>query len=184
MILRNFVLAIQSKIHASLLSKLLDFNGTLSLGLFTSASVALISHKVILIRLHEPLSAWHLILASPFLFAFDFLNLVVLYLSFQSPHSSKRILATLFASFILLLSTASASFYMETNAELNWRRTATVLPPKIYLELTGQGLDGMENPRKAVGAGKCEIHTSICHVCSTRFSGNGVPSFLDLDLSS
>jgi len=132
MILGNFLLAIRSKLHSSLLSKLLDFNGTHSLGLFTSASVALISHKVILIRLHEPLSAWRLILASPFLFIFDFLNLVVLYLSFQSPHLSKRILATLFACFILLLSTASASFYMETNAEMNWRRTATVLPQIIW----------------------------------------------------
>jgi len=131
-ILGRSVLAIQLKLESSLRSKLLDFNGTHSLGLFTSASVALISHKVILIRLHEPLSAWHLVLASPFIFIFDFLNLLLLYLGFQSRHLSKRILAALFACFIVVLSTASASFYMEANAELNWRRTAVVLAQNLF----------------------------------------------------
>jgi hypothetical protein len=115
-----------SKLGSSVRRKLLEFNGTVSLGLFISASVALVSSKIILITLHQPLSTWALVFTSPFLFTFDFLTLLSLYLGFSSPFIQKQILAIVVAILILLLSATSSSFYMEANAELNWTQAAVV----------------------------------------------------------
>jgi hypothetical protein len=104
----------------------LRFENSVTLGLFVSASIALITHKVILIALHQPLSTCGLVFASPFLFTFDFLTLVLLFLGLTSPRLHKRITAAVFAVGIISLSATFTGFYLEAKAEVNWTRSVAV----------------------------------------------------------
>ena len=109
-------------IHAYLFS----FDQLFVLGLFTAAVAGLFSHKIIIIRLHQPLPVGKLILAYPFLFVFDVVTLVGLHWGLNAVLTSVRILSTLVAFIIISCSAAFASLYFEGNAELNWGRSVEV----------------------------------------------------------
>lgn len=125
-ILPKVLLSFAFKIPNFLRSYCLLFDHTLALGLFTAASVALITHKLIFIALHQPLSTCGLVFASPFLFTFDFITLILLFLWLNSPQIHKRIIAGLIALGIILLSATFVGFYFEAKAEVNWTRSVAV----------------------------------------------------------
>jgi hypothetical protein len=103
-----------------------SFDGPLLLALFNSTAVALVSHKVMIIRLHSPLSRWGLTFTGPCLFVFDFLVLVIIHLGLASTKIACRGLAGVAAILIMICSAAFASLYIEGNAELNWSRSVEV----------------------------------------------------------
>jgi hypothetical protein len=105
-----------------------SINNVLAFGLFNSAVVALISHKLMIIDLHQPLSAWGLCFAGPCLFVFDLMTAMVLHSGLASSSVALRGLAGIGCTLILLLGATFASLYLEGNAELNWSRSVGVNP--------------------------------------------------------
>jgi hypothetical protein len=99
------------------------FDDGFTLGLFTSAAVALFSHKIIFIFLHRPLSTWGLVFGWPFLFVFDVITLILLYYAFTSTRIAWRITGSIVAVLIISLSAMFASLYFEAN---NWGRSVAV----------------------------------------------------------
>ena len=102
------------------------FDNVFTLGLFTSATVALLFHKIMMLELHRPLSIWGVIFGGPFLFVFDFVTMVVLYHGLASTRIAWRIEASIVTILIIFLSATFASLYFEANAELNWNRSFQV----------------------------------------------------------
>jgi hypothetical protein len=100
----------------------------LAFGLFNSTVVALISHKLMIIDLHQPLSGWGLCFAGPCLFVFDLMTAMVLHLGLASSSVALKGLAGIGCTLILLLGATFASLYFEGNAELNWSRSVGVNP--------------------------------------------------------
>lgn len=107
-------------------SYLFLFDDAFTLGLFTSAAVALFCHKIILLLLHRPLPIWGLVFAWPFLFSFDFITLIFLYHGLASRKLAWRVTGVIGAVLIISLSAVFGSLYFEANAELNWGRSAQV----------------------------------------------------------
>ena len=103
------------------------FDSGFTLGLFTSATVALFCHKIIILVLHRPLPILGLLFAWPFLFVFDLITIILLYHGLASRRIAWRITAGVVSILIISLSSIFASLYFEANAELNWGRTAVVL---------------------------------------------------------
>jgi hypothetical protein len=103
----------------------------LALGVFSTASVALLTHKALIIWIHRPLSIFRLLLLSPFLFAFDFVSLLALFAGFLSPNRLVRAIASLASIFVSLCSAGFASYYSTVNAELNWGRSIKVRIPIV-----------------------------------------------------
>jgi hypothetical protein len=97
-----------------------------ALGLFTAAAAALISHKVVIILLHQPLSTCGLVLASPFLFTFDLTTLILLHRGLSSSKAAWRVLAGVTSILIAICSAAFASLYFQGNAELQWAQSVEV----------------------------------------------------------
>jgi hypothetical protein len=97
-----------------------------ALGLFNSAVAALISHKIMIIRLHSPLPILGLIITGPCLFVFDFITLMIIHKGLASSKRLCNILAGLGSVFIILCSATFASLYIEGNVELNWARSVEV----------------------------------------------------------
>lgn len=112
------------------------FDNGLTLGLFTSATVALFSHKIIILLLHRPLPFFGLLFAWPFLFVFDFITVVILYHGLASRRVAWQITAGVASVLIISLSATFASLYFEANAELNWSRSTVVL---INFDLANYG---------------------------------------------
>jgi hypothetical protein len=102
------------------------FDNGFVLGLFTSAAVALFSHKILVIILHRPWSTWGLVFAGPFLFVFDVITLILLYYALASMRIAWRITGSIVAVLIVSLSAMFASLYFEANAEINWGRSVAV----------------------------------------------------------
>jgi uncharacterized membrane protein len=102
------------------------FDNGFTLGLFTSASVALFCHEILILVLHRPLSFWGLFFAWPFLFVFDLITIILLYHGLTSTTPARRLTAGIVAILIISLSAIFASLYFEANAELNWTRSAVV----------------------------------------------------------
>lgn len=120
-----------------------------ALGLFNSAAVALISHKILIIDLHGPLSKWGLLVAGPCLFVFDLLTLMILHSGFTSAIAILKGVAVLAAALIMVCSATFASLYLEGNAELNWSRSVGV---RLFC-LTNAGHRGLEILRQTHGSG-------------------------------
>jgi hypothetical protein len=108
-----------------------SLDGPLALGVFSTASVALITHKALIIWIHRPLSILKFLLLSPFLFAFDFVSLLALFAGFLSPNRLVRGIASLASLFVSLCSAGFASYYSTVNAELNWGRSIKVRIPIV-----------------------------------------------------
>jgi hypothetical protein len=107
-------------------SYLHSLDSIFALGLFTAAAAALISHKIMIIRLHGPLSTLGLIFCGPFLFVFDLITLILLHRAFASKKTAWQIFAGITAISIMSCSAAFASLYIEGNAEINWGRSVEV----------------------------------------------------------
>jgi hypothetical protein len=107
------------------------------LWLFNSTVAALISHKILFIRLHTPLSVFAVILLSPCLFLFDFINLVLLHCGFSSSKIVWNVLSGAVSAVLIICSSAFASLFINTNAELNWNRSVEVTSHSTILQLTG-----------------------------------------------
>lgn len=99
----------------------------LSLGVYTTAAVALITQKLFLISLHRPLPTVRLILLSPLLFASDFISLLFLCRGMTSITTSVKIVSFLIAISMTLCSTTFVSYYYVAYAEINWGRAVEVL---------------------------------------------------------
>src|SRR5277367_1720610 len=108
---------------------LYSFDNIFALGLFTSTITALISHKIMIILLHKPLSASGVILTAPCLFLFDLITLLLLYWGFASRLTIIKLLAALISILVVICSAAFASMYIQGNVELNWTRSVEVSYP-------------------------------------------------------
>jgi hypothetical protein len=97
-----------------------------TVGLFNGAAVALVSHKMMIIALHQPLPPLGLFLATPCLFAFDMMTLLVLFLGLSSVRWAFRGMAAVSAGMIMVCSSLFASLYLEGNVELNWSQSFNV----------------------------------------------------------
>lgn len=95
-------------------------------GLFNVAAIALLSHKIIVIQLHQPLSKLGLILTTPCIFLFDLSVLLILHRLMASSHPVSKGVGCLSALIITICSGASASMYIQANAELSWTRSVDV----------------------------------------------------------
>jgi hypothetical protein len=117
------------------------FDNVFTLGLFTSAAVALLCHKLMLLALHTPLSTIGLIFAGPFLFVFDIITLLLLYHGLRAATKRAwRFIAGSAAMFIMGSSAMFGSLYFEGNAELDWGRGVEV--KLISLSLTIKVISG------------------------------------------
>jgi len=96
------------------------------LWLFNSTAAALISHKIMFIRLHSPLPVFGVIMLSPCLFLFDFINLLVLHSGLSSPKFVWNVLSGIVGVVLIICSCAFASLFINGNAELNWSRSVQV----------------------------------------------------------
>ena len=115
---RTILLNIQHYLHS--------IDNLCALALFNSAALALVSHKILIIELHGPLSKWGLCVAGPCLFVFDLMTLMILHSGLASSRLIWKVLATLASFLIILCSATFASLYLEGNAELNWSRSVGV----------------------------------------------------------
>jgi hypothetical protein len=105
---------------------LFSLDSVSALALFTVAAVALFSHKVVIILLHQPLSTCGLVLASPFLFTFDLMTLILLHRGLSSSRAAWRMLAGVTSILLAICSAAFASLYFQGNAELQWAQSVEV----------------------------------------------------------
>ena len=97
------------------------------LGLFSGATAALISYKIMIISLHSPVSMWGLILIWPCLFEFDLITLILLHWGLSSRKKVYKWGTSVCAISIMLLSSSFTSFYVETDAEVKWESIGEVL---------------------------------------------------------
>jgi hypothetical protein len=98
----------------------------LTFGFYSATVAALVIHKAILILLNGPFSIVQLILAGPFLFAFDFVSLVLIRKGLSSWRRSFRVAAWIVQLFIISCSGVFVSYYFVTKAQINWRRSSEV----------------------------------------------------------
>jgi hypothetical protein len=99
----------------------------LAFGLFNAAAIALISHKIIVIQLHQPLPNVGLFFASPCIFLFDFVVLWCLHRLLASPQAISRVVGATASIILTICSSAFASMFVQGNAELNWARSVEVV---------------------------------------------------------
>jgi len=119
--------ALPAKYFISIIrSYLFSFDNVLALGLFTAAVAGLITHKIIIIELHQPLPKIKILFASPFLFIFDAVTLTALHYGLNALLLGIKVLAGVIAVIIISCSAAFTSLYFEGNAELNWGRSVEV----------------------------------------------------------
>lgn len=109
------------------------FDSIFALGLFTSTVAALFSHKIMVILLHQPLSAAGIILTAPCLFVFDVVTLLLLYRGIVSRFTILRVLSYLVSMLVIICSAAFASMYIQGNVELSWTRSVEVFIRQIFL---------------------------------------------------
>jgi len=102
---------------------------SVSFGLFCTTTFALIAHKVLVIWLNKPFAVHHMLLASPFLFAFDIVTILLLRRGLISSSKAVRAIASGIASFLTITSAVSVSYYFVARARIDWRRTAEVCSP-------------------------------------------------------
>lgn len=103
-----------------------SLDSLLALGLFNSTVAALITHKLMIIRLHSPLSTLGLLVTWPCLFVFDLMTLVILHHGFSSTKLLLKGISGIVSLLIMVCSAVFASLYLEGNAELNWTRSVGV----------------------------------------------------------
>jgi hypothetical protein len=116
---------------------LYSFDNLFALALFTSTVAALLSHKIMVILLHQPLSACGLILTAPCLFVFDVITLLLLHRGLLSRFKIINALASLVSVLVMICSAAFASMYVQGNVELNWTRSVEVSIPLLWLICEG-----------------------------------------------
>jgi hypothetical protein len=97
------------------------------LGLFNGGVVALISHKVMIILLHRPVSTWRLMLVWPCLFEFDVITLALLHRGLSSRKKGYKWGSVAVVILIMFLSSVFASLYFEANVQLYWERSIQVI---------------------------------------------------------
>jgi len=95
-------------------------------GLFNTVAIALLSHKIIVIQLHQPLSFLGLLLTTPCLFFFDILVLWGLHRLLASTQRVSQIIGIILSIILTICSSAFASMYVQGNVELNWTRSVEV----------------------------------------------------------
>jgi hypothetical protein len=107
-------------------SFLFSLKSTVALGIFAASIVALLSHKVIILLLHGPLSTLGTIFFGPFVFVFDIITLLLLYRGLGSANLAWQIFAGIVGLVITSCSATFVSLYLEANAEVNWGRSVEV----------------------------------------------------------
>jgi hypothetical protein len=118
-----------SRLRRSLLTKIRVILFSLDvfpLGFFSGASVALFAHRMAIIRPHLPLPLVGVVFLGPFLFAFDLLTIILLYLGLRSLHRGWQIFSEVVCVVIMLCSASLVSLSFEDNAELSWARRMEV----------------------------------------------------------
>jgi len=103
-----------------------SLQNSLSFGLFCTTSLALVAHKVTVIWLNKPFAIHQLLLASPFLFAFDISTTLFLRRGLISSSKVVRAIANGIALFLTIASAVSVSYSFTARARIDWRRTAEV----------------------------------------------------------
>jgi hypothetical protein len=102
---------------------LYSLDSLVALGLFSSAAAALIGHKLMIIRLHRPLSVLGLVVTGPCLFVFDLMTLIILHYGLSSSKLLLKGISGIVALLLMVCSATFASLYLEGNTELNWTRS-------------------------------------------------------------
>jgi hypothetical protein len=118
---------IQRSIFTNIQIYLHSIDDLCCLWLFNSTVAALISHKILFIKLHSPVSAFGVIALSPCLFLFDLINLVVLHSGFSSAAVVWRFISGIVSVILIICSSAFASLFINGNAELKWDRSVEVI---------------------------------------------------------
>src|SRR5579871_4530065 len=96
-----------------LLRYVLCIESLLGFGLFNTTVVALLSHKIINIQLHQPLSKTGVFFATPCLFFFDFVTLWILYRLLAASRLLIRVAGSVVAIVLTICSAAFASMYVQ-----------------------------------------------------------------------
>ena len=118
------------QIYAYIQLYLFSSNNIPALGLMTSSIIALITHKIIIIRMHTPLSVFGIIFLGPFLFVFDLITLVLLHRALGSKKPTIETCGWCIGLVIIICSASFVSLYVEANAEINWGRSIEVKVPR------------------------------------------------------
>lgn len=95
-----------------------------TLGLYSAASVALLTHKCTVILLHQPLGS-EIILFGPFLFAFDLSTLLLIHYAMASGRFW-WLVGSILCLVIVFCSATFVSIALETSASANWGRSVEV----------------------------------------------------------
>jgi hypothetical protein len=123
------------------LTYLFSFHNLFGLFFFTTATIALISHKIFIISLHGPFSALQVLFLGPFTFTFDVLTLALLRQGLISASSLWRRITSFLAIIIIITSSTFTSMYFEANTEMVWGRSVEVcqLDAMLMLRLLCNG---------------------------------------------
>jgi hypothetical protein len=116
----------QNPVENALGTYLYSFPSSVGLFFFTTTAIALITHKILIIKLHGPFSLWQILFLGPFTFCFDFLTLYLLYRSFRSASAFWSSFASLISFVICACSSTFVSMYCIANAEISWGRSLAV----------------------------------------------------------
>ena len=104
-----------------------SFPSFVGLYFFTTTTIALITHKLLIIQVHGPFSVSQLLFLGPFTFSFDLLTLYFLYKAFRSRSPVWRSMAGIVSLAITICSSTFVSMYLIANAEISWGRSIAVL---------------------------------------------------------
>jgi hypothetical protein len=103
-----------------------SFPNLFGLYLFTTAAVALVTQKALIITLHGPFPLYQVIFLGPFAFLFDILTMFILFHGLTAKSPLWRHVAAFFAVVVVICSSGFVSMYMEANAEMVWARSVEV----------------------------------------------------------
>ena len=105
-----------------------SLESSVAVGLFSASSVALFTHKCVVILLHRPLGGLQLMVFWPFLFGLDLATLLLLHYALASRSRVLRFVGAITCLVIISFSATFVSVFLETNAPANWGRSVEVTP--------------------------------------------------------
>jgi hypothetical protein len=103
-----------------------SLESSVALGLFSASSVALFTHKCVVILLHRPLGRLQLMFFWAFLFGLDIATLLLIHYALASRSRVLRFVGGITCLVIISFSATFVSVFLETNAPANWGRSVEV----------------------------------------------------------
>jgi len=103
-----------------------SFPSLVGLFFFTTTTIALLTHKILIIKVHGPFTFLQLLFLGPFTFSFDFLTLYILHRAFCSASGVWRSVASIISFIICACSSTFVSMYFIANSEISWGRSIAV----------------------------------------------------------